>query len=213
MTSKVRLTVLFGILVILAITALTWNFALGPRIQAAGDLNSQAEQIELANVQALSQFSRLREQAREIPAAAEDAKRLFASIPQEADLPSLLTQITDAANEAGIPPNDITVLSTGVPAPIDPGAQNPSVRLATITLDLTVRGSVAEFGRLLENLTELERSLLIQNTNVSIPPEGGEGASMQLKGTIFVLQSPLSDLFANVEKLIEEAGLLDDNPQ
>ena len=210
MTSKVRLTILFGILALLALTALTWNFALSPRLQTAGDLNIQAEQVELANVQALSRYSRLRDQAQEIPAAAEDAKRLFASMPQEADLPTLLTQITEAAEAAGIPANDITVLSTGVPTPIDPGAENPSVRLATITLDLNVRGSVAEFNRLLDNLAGLDRSLLIETTNVTIPPEGGQGASLQLKGSIFVLQSPLSELVANVEKLIEDAGLLDD---
>lgn len=210
MTSKVRLTLLFGVLIILALTALSWNFVLGPRLQSANDLNSQAEQVELANVQALSQFSRLRDQAREIPAAAEEAQALFASMPQEADLPGLLNQITQAAADAGIPAQDITVLSTGVPTPIDPGAENPSVRLATITLDLTVRGSTNEFGRLLDNLAGLDRSLLIQATNLSIPPEGGQGASMQVSGTIFVLQSPLSDLVANVERLIEEAGLLDD---
>lgn len=210
MTSKVRLTLLFGILIILAVTALGWNFALAPRLQNANDLNAQAEQLELANVQALSQYSRLREQAREIPAAAEEAQALFASMPQEADLPTLLTQITAAADDAGIPASDITVLSTGVPTPIDPGAENPSVRLATISLDLTVRGSTREFERLLDNLSGLDRSLLIQSTNLSIPPEGGQDASMQISGTIFVLQSPLSDLVANVERLIEEAGLLDD---
>ena len=140
------------------------------------------------------------------PAAAAEAEKLFASMPQEADIPEVITQISKAAESAGIAPADIQTINTSVPVPVGgPATQGESgVALATMQVDVTVKGSDEQLKKFLDNLQALDRSILVQSTNVTAT---GGASALQVTGQMFVLQSPLEDLVQTVTKVVEEADL------
>jgi hypothetical protein len=61
-----------------------------------------------------------------------------------------------------------------------------------------------EFRRFLDALLELDRSILITSTNVTISQEDAQASTMSVQGTMFVMQSPLDDLLTQVEELVAE---------
>lgn len=203
MNSRVRRTIFVGVLLIVLVAAAGWQFLLSPRLEEAVSINAEAEQVETATLSTMAKYTDLRRKADELPAAAKEAEALFASMPREADLPDFLKQITKAAEESGIPPQDITTLSTGLPSPIDSG-ENPAVQLGTMSLSITVKGSMVEFRRFLDALVDLDRSILITSTNVTISAEDAQASQMSVQGTMFVMQSPLEDLLAQVEELVAQ---------
>ena len=203
MTSKVRRLIFLGALVIVVIAAAGWQFLLAPRLDEATTITAEAEQVETATLSTMAKYTDLRRKADELPAAAQETKALFASMPREADLPQFLKQITKAAEESGIPPQDITTLSTSLPTPIDSG-EDPAVRLGTISLSITVKGSLVEFRRFLDALVDLDRSILVTSTNVTISADDPQGSTMAIQGTMFVMQSPLEDLLTQVEELVAD---------
>ena len=213
MTSRPRFVLLVGILILLILTAIGWLFLLGPRVNEAAALQARAAQIESANIALLGRYNEVLEQARNIEAATSEAQEIFARMPEEADLPEVITQVTKAAADAGIPPADIQVINTSVPEPVasedDSGAAGASgVALATMKLDVTVRGTPEELLRFLANVEDLDRSLLIQSTTMTML-SGAEaaGSTLQVSGQMFVLQSPLDDLIRQVKRVVDEAGI------
>lgn len=201
MSPKIRRMILLGALLIVVVAAAGWQFLLSPRLDEAATINAEAEQIEMTTVSTMAKYTDLRRKADELPQAAQEAKSLFASMPREADLPEFLKQITKAAEQSGIPPQDITTLSTSLPTPIDSG-ENPAVQLGTMSLSITVKGSLVEFRRFLDALVELDRSILITSTNVTISKDNAQESTLSIQGTMFVMQSPLDDLLKQVEDLV-----------
>lgn len=204
MTRRVRVTALLGALVVIGVAALGWQFIVSPRLDAARSINEQADQVELANIRNLTRYADLQKKAEELPRAARDVKRLFASMPREADLPSVLQQVTRAAGSAGIPPDDITSLTAGLPEPVEGSDDSASVRLATMSLAISVKGDEAEFRRFLQRLIDLDRSLLITSTGMTLATGGGQDSTLTVNGTLFVLQSQLDDLLEEVRRLVDQ---------
>lgn len=204
MSRRVRFTALIGCLAIIGVAALGWQFIISPRLDAARTINEQADQVELANIRNLTRYSDLQQKAEDLPQAARDVKRLFASMPSEADLPSVLRQVTKAAGAAGIPPADITSLTAGLPEPVEGSDDTASVRLATMSLAISVKGDEAEFRRFLQGLIALDRSLLITSTGMTLATEAGQDSTLTVTGTLFVLQSQLDDLLEEVRRLVDQ---------
>ena len=204
--TKTRLTVIFGVLGLVALAGLGWLLVLSPRLQEADQVSERATSMQTANLQQFNRYNDLVAKAREIPAAAAEAEKLFASMPQEADIPEVITQISKAAESAGIAPADIQTINTSVPVPVgDPATQGESgVALATMQVDVTVKGSDEQLKKFLDNLQALDRSILVQSTNVTA---AGGASTLQVTGQMFVLQSPLEDLVQTVTKVVEEADL------
>ena len=204
--TKTRLTIIFGVLGLVALAGLGWLLVLSPRLQEADQVSERATSMQTANLQQLNRYNDLVAKAREIPAAAAEAEKLFASMPQEADIPEVITQISKAAESAGIAPADIQTINTSVPVPVGgPATQGESgVALATMQVDVTVKGSDEQLKKFLDNLQALDRSILVQSTNVTAT---GGASALQVTGQMFVLQSPLEDLVQTVTKVVEEADL------
>ena len=212
MNARSRLVLLVGIFVLLALVAVGWFFVLGPRVNEAAALQARAAQIESANIALLGRYNEVLQQARNIETATSEAQEIFARMPEEADLPAVITQVTEAAAEAGIPPGDIQVINTSVPEPVESqdDTATAGVALATMRLDVTVRGTPDELLRFLANVEGLDRSLLIQSTSMTLL-SGAEaaGSTLQVTGEMFVLQSDLDDLVKQVKRVITEAGITD----
>jgi hypothetical protein len=104
------------------------------------------------------------------------------------------------------------MISTTLPEPVavgaspDGGADN-GIHLAKMTVGMTASGSQDEVLAFVRNLEELDRVMLITSTTASTQTETGKPSivSMQVQGSMFVLQSKLPDLVSAVSNLLAQA--------
>ncbi|MCX6431417.1 MAG: hypothetical protein NTX29_01050, partial [Actinobacteria bacterium] len=146
--------------------------------------------------------------------AAADAQALFATMPEQAELPAVLEQLTAAATDAGIKPQDIQTINAAIPNPIEAAADNSAsgINLAQMEISVTAEGKRQESLAFLDNLQGLDRALLItSNRLANVPtadaqPGSSTRESLQVVGQMFVLQSKLPDLVQKVNDLLAAAG-------
>lgn len=223
--NRVRNTVMLGVVILVAIAAAGWFLVLGPRFDEAATLADQRVQTEAASTQLAARYTKVVDQARQASGAAQDAQRLFASMPQQADLPTVLVQIIDAAKAAGIDGDDISVINTTVPAPVtgegaaaDGSGASASraaglgIQLATLNVDVTVNGPPAAVVAFLHNIQSLDRAVLVTATSLGEDLDSADGRptnrkSLAVTTSMFVLQSKLPDLVAQVDALLADSGL------
>lgn len=212
--NRVRVAIGLAVLVVLAVVAVGWLVVLSPRMSEADQLLVEASDAEIANMKLLRQQRDLMDLAELAPAKAADAQRLFAAMPQQAELPAVIDQITKAAVDAGITPADITVINTGIPVPVTPeqattadAATSLGVNLATMKVDIVVAGSRESLLAFLDGLQALDRALLIQSTAITAAPENSptQLETMTVSGSMFVLQSSLPDLVAGAKEVVAQA--------
>jgi len=210
--SRVRLARLIVIVFLISIAAVAWLFVLQPRQASIESTRVDIEDAQLMQQTLIKRNAELRALLEVAPGVAEEAQAIFAALPNTAQLPELLDQITAAAINAGIPASDISVINTSIPAPIsesDPqaaaAADELGVDLGIITIDLSVSGSDEEFLAFLENLTALDRAFLVESTTISAARDGSTEQTMSVSGRLFVLQSSLPDLVATVEDIVAQA--------
>lgn len=202
----VRITQIGVVLGLVLLTLLGWLFVLSPRFETAGALEARAADLELGQINLTRRERDLLELAANLPATAEEAQRLFSAMPQTAELPVLLNQLTSAATKAGIPANRIEVINTAIPESVetasDEGSAPADVRLATMRVDMTVVGSPAELTTFVAAMEELERSFVITDvTMVAGGVRDSDEDTLTLAGTMFVLESPLPDLIEQAESV------------
>jgi hypothetical protein len=213
---KVRLALIGAVLGVIAVAAVAWFAVLSPRLATVSALQEQVTQMQTANLSLRNQYNQALDQAEAAPEAAAEAQVLFARMPQTAELPAILEQITAAATDAGIPANAVTTLTTGIPTPVGergeaPAGTTAAINLATMEIGVTAQGTRPQVLAFLDNLQALDRSLLVTSTiDSAITQVDGQGGgpdqeSMQVGGRMFVLESRLPDLVATVEQLIAEA--------
>jgi Tfp pilus assembly protein PilO len=206
--NRVRTVTALSLLGIIALAAISWFLVLSPRLSKADEIALEVEQVEAANLQLRNRLNQTKDLVTEAPAAAAEAQVLFAKMPEAAELPTVLRQITDAAERAGMKPDDVQVISTTVPVAIGESSGAAGVGLASMQIDVTVEGTRPQLLAFLDSLQELDRALLVDATQITAAaePAGKGGETLQAGGTMFVLQSALPDLVAQVEQLITEAG-------
>ena len=224
MTShRTRNAVLLSGLFLVALAAAGWFLFLSPRLAEADSVRAEASQVEAANLQLQNRYNQTLHQTSSATQAATEAQALFSTMPEEADLPAVLTQISDAAKAAGIKAQDINVISTSVPKDLtaDPrkvkdsssatAAAQQGASLAQMDISLTVNGERPQLLQFLTNLQALDRAVLVTSselTSTIVLDKAGNDLkqdSLKVTGSMFVLQSKLPDLVANVQKLLAEA--------
>lgn len=205
-----RTVAVLGILGLLLLTLAAWLFVVGPRLSTADDLAKQADDTTTANIQLRSRYNQTLQQVAAAPQKAAEAQALFASMPRAAELPTVLRQISDAATRAGIDVSDIQVISTSVPAAVGPaGAGAGGLRLARMDVGITVLATRPLLLDFIDNLQALDRALLITGNQFTGSRESSGVAeeTLQVTGSMFVLESELPDLAAQVQALIDAAEL------
>ena len=232
-TVRVRATLAAGTALLLALIAAGWFVVLGPRLAEASDLAAQTEQVDFSNIALQNRYRQTLGQTATATSAAADAQALFATMPQQAELPEVLLQIIEAAQRSGIDARQISVINASVPrsitgdattggdpeSPAGAAAQGLGVELAQLDIDVTVTGSRASLLQFLDNLQGLDRAILLTATALTdlTQPSGGspengqksgsqEQQSLEVTGSMFVLQSKLPDLVSAVQDLIDRAG-------
>ena len=217
-----RNALLLGILVVVIVAAIAWLFVLSPRMAESGDLQTQAETVELANLTEQHRLADLMKMADDAPRAAERVQALLERMPREADLPALFDQITQAALAAGIPANGISTITQSVPVPLDtPGlptsgplaealaaAQSANAKVAKMDLTVSVTGKPGQIIDFTRRLGRLDRTVLLSGLSVANPSGEPDGDHVgTVTGTTFILQSTLPDLIANVDEVLQSAGV------
>lgn len=206
-----RVTAIVGVIVLLVLALAAWFLVLGPRLQIADTVTTQAADLDLANLQLRNRYNQTLEQVAAAPEDAAAAQKLFATMPQAAELPTVLRQITDAADRAGIDASNIQIITTSVPVAVGTGTgPTPAgVNLASMDVGVTIDAPRANLLQFIDNMQGLDRALLLTGTQFTstVGPDGQktEQETLQATGSMFVLQSELPDLVADVEKLIAEA--------
>ncbi len=212
LTSMSRVTVarIGFVLIFIVLALISWFMVLAPRAEQATSLTTQAEDTDLRNLALMKQLRQTKDELQDAPAVAQRAQELLAQMPQTADLPAVLDQITAAAVEAGIDPNEVSTISTGIPTPVTETGLPADVQLAQMSVSLTATGSRQQVYDFLDNLQSLDRSLLVNSTQVSQPTdlEAQTNVTLQVVGTMFVLQSALPDLVAQVDTLLADEVLV-----
>ena len=217
--NPVRLATIAAIVIIALISALLWTTVMAPQLSRVSALDTEVAQLGLANVSALKQERQIQTLAEQAPELARQAQELYSRMPQTAELPIVLQQITKAATDAGIRPADITVLNTGIPESVvdekhpEPGsagaaAESVGVKLATMGIEVTVTGTNRQLLAFLDNLQSLDRAVLITETGFATAVDAaapGPRESLTVRGTMFVLESKLPDLVTNAQRVIDEA--------
>ena len=208
--SRMRLTTIITLIGLLVFTAALWFLFLSPRMSEAGEISTRTVDLETQNLNLLSRYNAAMEQVRQAPEAAAEAQKLFAQMPQTAELPAVLDQITAAAVSAGIDEENISNLSTGIPDPVGDGAEGVSgVQIATMSIGVDATGSQDADMAFLDNLQNLERALLVNQTSTSLQVSDENpkqrNSDLRVGGSMFVLQSQLPDLVATVDEVIAEA--------
>jgi Tfp pilus assembly protein PilO len=206
--------------VILAVaTGATWLFVLSPRLSTAADLESQTSTVEASIVAQQHHLRELNIMVKDAPEAARRVQTLLSRMPQQAELPSLFTQITSVAKKAGISAQDVSAITPSVPVPIDAEKQNQGVvsdaqqspertrvQVAKLDLSMTVVASSDQLQKFLRGLEQLDRDFLVTGVNVSADPSDplGKKQSATVTATTFVLQSQLPNLEKNVNDLLAQ---------
>lgn len=217
--NPVRLATIAAVVIIALVSALLWTTVMSPRLSRVSALDTEVAQLGLANVSALKQERQIQTLAEQAPELARQAQELYSRMPQTAELPIVLQQITKAATDAGIRSADITVLNTGIPESVvdekkpEPGsagaaAESVGVKLATMGIEVTVTGTNRQLLAFLDNLQSLDRAVLVTETSFATAVDAvaaGPRESLTVRGTMFVLESQLPDLVTNAQRVIDEA--------
>lgn len=209
---------LIGLGLLGTLTLGVWFFLLAPRLSTAQDLLLQTQSIEDLNLSQQHRFTELTKMAKDAPEAALRVQTLLSRMPQEADLPQLFTQITEAAAKAGISADKISAIAPSVPKPLDDprfsatgpvadaqqSAQRSNIRVATLDVTVTVTGTMRQIREYVSNIENLDRDFLITGLTITNQQQevlnGVQSAS--ITATTFVLQTALPDLVKNVDEML-----------
>jgi Tfp pilus assembly protein PilO len=192
-------TKILGALGLLMTAALSWLLVVGPATAALSDVRlgiaTTREQNDVLEVQ----LSALNRQAAQLDETRAAAVALSAKFPPTADQPGVFREITAAAINAGIGPQDLTALT---PTPPVIGGADPATGvplegsgagsdLARQTVTVVVEGSYDETQRFLENLEQMPRAFLIMS--ISLAGASTDGAfTTTVTGDMFVMP-PIED--------------------
>jgi Tfp pilus assembly protein PilO len=189
---------------VLAILAAGWFLLVAPKHQATADLKTKSTSQEQANAQLQQQIQVLQAQQQDLPQQQAKLATLSTQIPGNPALPSLIRDLTAAANKVGLtidsmapaPPVAVVAPLTAV-APVPEttdtsGGTDSTDSTATTTttpvappvaastlfqvpLTLSVTGSYFEVEQFLNKLEDLKRSMLI--SGLTMTPGGGVSTS------------------------------------
>lgn len=185
----------------LAILAAGWFLAVKPQRSHAATLRTQTQSVRTSNDQLLSQVNQLKQQQKDLPAQQKLLSQIATKIPDNPALPTLIRQLSAAAEGAGV---NLMSLSPGAPAVVAaPGvaaaaATAPAAGaapLASITLAIQVTGSYFNVEQFFASIESLNRAMLV--TGFSLAP----GASATTPGS----KTQLGDLTAQISASVFES--------
>jgi Tfp pilus assembly protein PilO len=176
--SKTRQWATITAVVVLVILAGGYLLLVKSEKSKVADLKTQTESQLQQNQILLTQISSLQSLQKQLPAQQQALSKFSTLIPDSADEPTLVRQLSSAARGAGVdlksiaPSGGTAVSTTAAPAPEALGAPSASVgaaslKLYSMTLSLSVSGSYANVESFFQSLERMPRAILVGNFSLS----------------------------------------------
>src|SRR5947209_18554764 len=121
--SKSRQWATLTAVVCLAVLAAGWFLVIKPQRAHASDLRSKRVAVESQSAQLRSQVAQLQQQQKDLPAQQKLLSQIATKVPDNPALPSLIRQLSAAADGAGV---NLVSLAPGQPAMSAPHAATTS---------------------------------------------------------------------------------------
>ena len=196
----------------LAILAAGWMLVVKPQRSHAAQLRTQTQSVQTSNNQLRTQVDQLRQQQKDLPAQQKLLSQIATKIPDNPALPTLIRQLSSAADGAGVDlvslapsaPTMVAAPAAGAPAagapaagaPAAAGATTAGAPLASIGLSIQVQGSYFNVEQFFSSVESLSRAMLV--TGFSLAPGGGSSTpgaktpvgNMTAQITATVFESP-----------------------
>jgi type IV pilus assembly protein PilO len=165
-----RETVVIGVLVMVLVIVAGWFFLIKPTSSKVSNLKKQAAEQEQTNEATRNQIAVLEGQKKQLPADEAELSKLAQRVPSSVELPSLLRQMQQAAEDSGVTLVGITPTQ---PAPLT-GANG----IDAVGITLVVKGGYAEVEEFDSTLENLSRAFLVSGfTFASTSGSGGSSTS------------------------------------
>jgi Tfp pilus assembly protein PilO len=193
----------------LAILAAGWFLVVKPQRSHAAQLRTQTQSVQSANSQLTSQVDQLRQQQKDLPAQQKVLSQIATKIPDNPALPTLIRQLSAAADGAGVnlvsmaPSAPTVVGSAGAPAARAGGAAVAGSPLASIGLTLQVQGSYFNIEQFFSSVESLSRAMLV--TNFTLSPGAGATTSSGGAATTSGAKTPVDTLTAQITASVFES--------
>ncbi|GAB4283820.1 MAG: hypothetical protein Kow0067_05240 [Coriobacteriia bacterium] len=146
--------IIAGVVLVL-ITVVVVMLGIMPLFQEASDLDSRIADAETQINSAKALLAR-RQSAKARAAANQlELMRIANQVPEAPELPSLIVDLQDAANEAGL---EFVQVSVG-----DPGAPTPEASYSEVPIEVILEGDWTDTIEFLRRLDALMRGVRVQN--------------------------------------------------
>jgi Tfp pilus assembly protein PilO len=158
---------IIGVVVIVAVTVAAVFLAILPQFDRAKQIDSEIAKVE-SDIQTQKALVARRMSAKAQAAEAQvEMLRIANEVPESPELPSVIVNLQDAANAAGL---TFAQIMPGEPAPaVD--ASNKDLGYTKIPITVTVRGAWADHIDYLRRLAKLERGVRVTDATYSYVPE------------------------------------------
>src|SRR5690242_13116616 len=129
---KTRQWSLLTAVAVVVVLAAGWFLLVSKQNHKAAELKTQASQVQSENSGLASQVAQLKAQSKDLPAQQARLNKIAQQVPDNPALPSLIRQLTTAANAAGV---DLVSLAPATPSLVQaaPAAAAASTSTSTST--------------------------------------------------------------------------------
>jgi Tfp pilus assembly protein PilO len=158
---------IIGVVVIVAVAAAALFLAILPQFDRAKRIDADIAQVE-SDIQAQRAVVARRMSAKAQAAEAQvEMLRIANQVPESPELPTVIVNLQDAANAAGLA---FAQIMPGEPAPAT-DASNKDLGYTKIPITVTVRGEWADHIDYLRRLAKLERGIRVTDATYTYVPE------------------------------------------
>jgi len=204
--SKTRQWAMLTAVVCLAVLAAGWFLVIKPQRTHAAELRTTTQGVESQNATLRSAVSQLRQQQKDLPAQQKLLSQIATKVPDNPALPSLIRQLSAAAEGAGVnllslapgqptiaaAPAAATTATTATTATGSTASTAAAAPLATIPLTVQVQGTYFNVEQFFSAVESLSRAMLVTGWSLQSAPQGSAGAGAGTPGASSVTPGTLS---------------------
>jgi Tfp pilus assembly protein PilO len=177
--NKVRQWSMLTAAAVVVIMAAGWFLLVSKQNSHAAQLRSQAASVEGSNSSLQTQVAQLQQQKKGLPAQQRLLAKFGTQIPDNPELPTLIRQLSKAADDAGV---DLVSLAPAQPAPVAATATTttttaPAAPLDQISVSVNVKGSYYNVESFFASMEKLTRAIRVTQFSETPVNEGGDAAT------------------------------------
>ncbi|HTR71269.1 MAG TPA: hypothetical protein VMH41_13720 [Mycobacteriales bacterium] len=194
--TKTRQWTIFTAVAVVIVLAAGWFLMVKPQQSKTSNLKGQASDQQAANAQLMQQIAALQQEETNLPAQQRALQKFNTQVPDNAAEPTIIRQLSAAANASGI---DLVAITPGTASAVNSAATTtgstgstslsgttaPAGSLVALPLSLGITGTYANIEDFFLSLERLPRALLVTDWSLcpdsasanSSAPSGGTGGA------------------------------------